>query len=129
MMKGLVYTDIINDGIITVHTEILQESHYYPFGEQGCSSHMKWLVAEVKWSFRPAEDRGAISVVWNLYATAKELQRIGVPGSLHPAVRLRLSLQVQRYRTTQGSGCRDRHGLLQRYGSYYGKMDAGGSEG
>jgi hypothetical protein len=24
MMKGLVYTDIINDGIITVHTEILQ---------------------------------------------------------------------------------------------------------
>lgn len=32
MMKGLVYTDIINDGIITVHTEILQETHYYPFG-------------------------------------------------------------------------------------------------
>ena len=87
-MKGLVYTDIINDGIITVHTEILQESHYYPFGEQGCSSHMKWLVAEVKRSFRPAEDRGAISVVWNLYATAKELQRIGVSGSLYPAERL-----------------------------------------
>ncbi|MBK7636962.1 MAG: hypothetical protein IPJ13_23820, partial [Saprospiraceae bacterium] len=31
----------------------------------------------------------------------------------------RLSLQVQRYRTTQRSGCRDRHGLLYvRYGSY-----------
>ena len=81
----LVYSDANNDGIITVNTEILQETHYYPFGEQGCSSHMKWLVAEVKRSFRPAEDRGAISVVWNLYATAKELLRIGVPRSLHPA--------------------------------------------
>ena len=61
----LVYSDTNNDGIITVNTEILQETHYYPLGEQGCSSHMKWLVAEVKRSFRPAEDRGAISVVWN----------------------------------------------------------------
>ena len=29
-----------------------------------------------------------ISVVWNLYATTKELERIGVSGALHPAVRL-----------------------------------------
>ncbi|MBP7345677.1 MAG: hypothetical protein KA952_03970 [Sediminibacterium sp.] len=28
----LVYSDTNNDGIITVNTEILQESHYYPFG-------------------------------------------------------------------------------------------------
>ena len=28
----LVYSDANNDGIITVNTEILQETHYYPFG-------------------------------------------------------------------------------------------------
>ncbi|MBK9151027.1 MAG: hypothetical protein IPM26_08480 [Saprospiraceae bacterium] len=48
-------------------------------GERGCSSHTKWLVAEVKRSYRPATrckiGRGAISGVKTLCATAKVLLR------------------------------------------------------
>ncbi len=44
-------------------------------GEQACSSHMKWLVGEVKRSNRPGVQRGANSVVWKLCAKAKVLQR------------------------------------------------------
>ena len=42
-------------------------------GERGCSSHTKWLVGEVKRSYRPAAKRGAISVVKTLCALAKVL--------------------------------------------------------
>jgi hypothetical protein len=58
---------------------LISEHHYYPFGERGCSSHTKWLVAEVKRSYRPESrcniGRGAISRVKTLCATAKVLLR------------------------------------------------------
>jgi RHS repeat-associated protein len=35
-------------------SEVIGRYHYYAFGERGCSSHTKWLVAEVKRSVCPA---------------------------------------------------------------------------
>jgi RHS repeat-associated protein len=56
-------------------------------GERGCSSHTKWLVAEVKRSYRPATrcniGRGAISGVKTLCATAKVLLRQALEGNFH----------------------------------------------
>lgn len=33
--------------------EVVSATDYYPFGERACSSHTKWLVGEVKRSYRP----------------------------------------------------------------------------
>ncbi len=60
---------------------IQSEQHYYPFGERTRSSHTKWLVGEVKRSFRPGAKRGAISGVKTLCATAKVLLRKNMEGN------------------------------------------------
>ncbi|MBP6238804.1 MAG: RHS repeat-associated core domain-containing protein [Saprospiraceae bacterium] len=62
---------------------LISEHHYYPLGERIRSSHTKWLVDEVKRSFRPTAQRGAISGVKTLCATAKVLLRKNQEGSFY----------------------------------------------
>jgi RHS repeat-associated protein len=62
---------------------LISEHHYYPLGERACSSHVRWLVGEVKRSYRPAVKRGAISVVKTLCAIAKVLLRNGHEGNFY----------------------------------------------
>jgi len=73
-------TDItITYDILQVETELRSsfsmKNHYYAFGERACSSHTKWLVGEVKRSYRPGAWRGASSEVKTLCVIIKVILR------------------------------------------------------
>ncbi|MBK7635501.1 MAG: hypothetical protein IPJ13_15420 [Saprospiraceae bacterium] len=82
----LVYSDTNNDGIITVNTEILQESHYYPFGLEFQGHYIQQSGYDYRYKYNDIE-------------RLKDLD---------------IGIDMAYYRVD---------------GSYYGKMDAGGSEG
>jgi RHS repeat-associated protein len=52
------YDGMIDPLATGAQSEILGRQHYYSFGERGCASHTKWLVAEVKRSVCPADRHG-----------------------------------------------------------------------
>jgi hypothetical protein len=47
---GQVQNDVLDHYL----PEVVTATDYYAFGERACSSHPKWLVGEVKRSYRPA---------------------------------------------------------------------------